>query len=180
MGSAWPILLKMAAPSNSGNRNQRKLKQTQLEEWAKSAENPTRNSPPSCANCRLLSRDAKEELRPYLHQQQIALLAFLSALTSVRLWPCAISLKAERDRVAYDLGGPLTPGDIEKLRNIDEDRRGLVRLAQYPGKGGIPAQHVPTADQLRAQLIGFNPTEDEFRDLFHGNRPLMPLMPTKT
>lgn len=63
--------------------------------------------------------------------------------------------------------GPPTPGDIDKLRQIDEERdEALSKLLTPDEKMEYELSMSSTADHLRKELVGFNPSEAEFRDLF--------------
>jgi hypothetical protein len=53
------------------------------------------------------------------------------------------------------------------LRQIDQERdAALSRILTPQEKEEYEMSTSPTADRLRMQLIGFNPAEDEFREMF--------------
>jgi hypothetical protein len=56
---------------------------------------------------------------------------------------------------------------MEKLRNIDQEQdTALSALLTPEEKDEYQLSMSATADHLRKDLIGFNPTEEEFRELF--------------
>ncbi len=146
----------------------RKLKQTQLEEREKQLAQIDKELPAVLRE--LLGLNYEREMNKYFvdTDEDNRRLAFLSDDKRSRLMALRDQFEGQRDRVTYDLQeGALTPGDIEKLRKIDEEQdAALSALLSPQEKEEYQLSMSPTADHLRAQLIGFNPTEDEFRDLF--------------
>jgi hypothetical protein len=146
----------------------RKLKQNQLEEREKQLAQIDKELPAVLRE--LLGVNYERELNKYFvdTDEDNRRLAFLSDDKRERLMALRDQFEGERERVTYDLGeGALSPGDIEKLRKIDEEQEAALSALLSPQeKEEYQLSMSPTADHLRKELIGFNPTEDEFRDLF--------------
>jgi hypothetical protein len=146
----------------------RKLKQTQLEEREKQLAQIDKELPAVLRE--LLGVNYERELNKYFvdSDEDNRRLAFLSDDKRSRLMDLRDQFEGRRERVTYGLqGGAPSPGDIEELRKIDEEQdAALSALLSPQEKEEYQLSMSPTADHLRAQLIGFNPTEDEFRDLF--------------
>jgi hypothetical protein len=146
----------------------RKLKQTQIEEREKQLAQIDKELPAVLRE--LLGVNYERELNKYFvdTDEDNRRLAFLSDDKRSRLLALRDQFEGEREFVTYDLQeGPLSPGDIEKLRKINEEQDAALSALLTPQeKEEYELSMSPTADHLRAALIGFNPTEDEFRDLF--------------
>jgi hypothetical protein len=146
----------------------RKLKQTQLEEREKQLAQIDKELPAVLRE--LLGVNYEREMNKYFvdTDEDNRRLAFLSDDKRSRLMALRDQFEGERDRVTYYLQeGALSPGDKEKLRKIDEEQdAALSALLSPQEKEEYQLSMSPTADHLRNKLIGFNPTEDEFRDLF--------------
>ncbi len=146
----------------------RKLKQTQLEEREKQLAQIDKELPAVLRE--LLGVNYEREINKYFvdTDEDNRRLAFLSDDKRSRLMALRDQFEGQRERVTYDLqGGALSPEDKEKLRKINEDQdAALSALLSPQEKEEYQLSMSPTADHLRKELIGFNPTEDEFRDLF--------------
>jgi hypothetical protein len=146
----------------------RKLKQTQLEEREKQLAQIDKELPAVLRE--LLGVNYERELNKYFvdSDEDNRRLAFLSDDKRSRLMDLRDQFEGRRERVTYGLqGGAPSPGDIEELRKIDEEQdAALSALLSPQEKEEYQLSMSPTADHLRKELIGFNPTEDEFRDLF--------------
>jgi len=146
----------------------RKLKQNQLEEREKQLALIDKELPAVLRE--LLGINYEREMNKYFvdADEDSRRLAFLSEDKRSRLLALRDQFEGRRERVTYNLqNGPLSPGDVEKLRKIDEEQDAeLSALLTPQEKQEYELSTSPTADHLRKELIGFNPTEDEFRDLF--------------
>jgi hypothetical protein len=146
----------------------RKLKQPQIEEREKQLAQIDKELPAVLRE--LLGVNYERELNKYFvdTDKDNRRLAFLSDDKRSRLLALRDQFEGQRQFVTYDLQeGALSPGDIEKLRKIDEEQDAALSALLTPQeKEEYQLSMSPTADHLRQALIGFNPTEDEFRDLF--------------
>jgi hypothetical protein len=146
----------------------RKLKQSQLEEREKQLAQIDKELPAVLRE--LLGINYEREMNKYFvdADEDNRRLAFLSEDKRSRLLSLRDEFEGQRERVTYSLqNGPLSPGDVAKLKKIDEEQDAeLSALLTPQEKEEYQLSTSPTADHLRKQLIGFNPTEDEFRELF--------------
>ena len=76
--------------------------------------------------------------------------------------------EGQRERILYDeQGAKPSVSEVEQLRQVDQSQdEALGQLLSPEEKEQYELSLSPTADRLRQQLIGFNPTEEEFRALF--------------
>jgi hypothetical protein len=95
-------------------------------------------------------------------------LAFLPEDKRERALALRDKFEGEREAVTYNLtNGVYSAADIQKLKKIDEEQEtALAGLLTPAEKEDYQLSLSPTADHLRKELIGFNPTEEEFRTLF--------------
>lgn len=95
-------------------------------------------------------------------------LAFLSDDKRSQLLRLRDQFEGEREQVLYGLEGAVPgPAEREKLRQIEQEREAALSQLLTPGeKEQYLLSESPSADRLRQQLIGFNPSEGEFRSLF--------------
>jgi len=95
-------------------------------------------------------------------------LVFLSDDKRARVLALREEFEGRRERALYGKqGGALSTGEIDNLRQIDQEQdAALSEVLTAREKEDYQLSMSPTADRLRQQLIGFNPTEEEFRDLF--------------
>jgi hypothetical protein len=146
----------------------RKLKQNQIEEREKQLAQIDKELPAVLRE--LLGVNYEREMNKYFidTDEDNRRLAFLSDDKRSQLMAVRDQFEGQRERVTYDLrNGALSPGDIEKLKKIDADQdAALSSLLSPQEKEEYELSMSPTADHLRQELIGFNPTEAEFRDLF--------------
>jgi hypothetical protein len=147
--------------------DKRKLKQTQLEEREKQLALIDKELPAVLRE--LLGINYEREMNKYFvdTDEDNRRLAFLSDDKRSQLLALRDEYEGKREAVTYGLDGALSPGDIEKLRKIDEDQEAAMSALLSPQeKEDYELSMSPTADHLRSELIGFNPTEDEFREFF--------------
>ena len=145
----------------------RKLKQTQLEEREKQLAQIDKELPVVLRE--LLGVNYEREMNKYFvdTDEDNRRLAFLSEDKRSRLLVLRDQFEGERERVTYGLPGALSPGDVEKLKKIDEEQDAAVSALLSPQeRDEYQLCMSSTADHLRKELIGFNPTEEEFRALF--------------
>jgi hypothetical protein len=144
------------------------LKQTQLEEREKQLAQINKELPAVLRE--LLGINYEREMKKYFvdSDEDNRRLSFLSGDKRERLLALRDQFEGKRESVTYNLtNGPATPGDIDRLREIDkEQEEALSGLLSPEEKEEYQLSMSPTADHLRKELIGFNPTETEFRDLF--------------
>ena len=76
-----------------------------------------------------------------------------------------------KERVLEAANGKLSAADLESLQKIETQRKSeLEKLLSGSELAEFELRTSETADRLRANLIGFNPTESEFRDIFEMQR----------
>jgi hypothetical protein len=146
----------------------RKLKQSQLADREKELALIDKELPAVLRE--LLGINYEREMNKYFvdTDEDNRRLDFLSEDKRASVLSLRDKFEGEREAVTYGSdGGPLSPGDIEKLKKIDEDQdEAMSALLSPEEKEDYQLSMSPTADHLRSELIGFNPTEEEFRDLF--------------
>ncbi len=76
--------------------------------------------------------------------------------------------EGKRERILYNVeNGKPTALQIDQLHELERQQSdALAQLLGPREKEQYELSTSPTADRLRQQLIGFNPTEDEFRALY--------------
>ena len=146
----------------------RKLKQGQLEEREKQLAAIDKELPAVLRE--LLGVNYEREVNKYFvdSDEDNRRLAFLPEDKRAQLLALRDQFEGAREKITYDLtDGKLSPADLEKLRQIDQDQDAALSNVLTPDeKSEYQLTTSPTADRLRQQLIGFNPTEDEFRAMF--------------
>ncbi|MEO5804263.1 MAG: hypothetical protein ABIR24_12110 [Verrucomicrobiota bacterium] len=76
-----------------------------------------------------------------------------------------------RERVLEGAKGNPSATDLEALQKVEEQRKAeLGKLLSGSELAEFELRMSGTADQLRADLIGFNPSESEFREIFELQR----------
>jgi hypothetical protein len=146
----------------------RKLKQPQIEEREKQLAAIDKELPAVLRE--LLGVNYEREVNKYFvdTDKDNRRLAFLSDDKRSQLLALRDQFEGEREGVMYqEQGAKLTGAGIEQLRQIDQEQdAALSRLLTPQEKEDYELSMSPTADRLRKELIGFNPTEDEFRAIF--------------
>jgi hypothetical protein len=101
-------------------------------------------------------------------------LAFLSEDKRTQTLALREQFEGARERILYQAQkGKLSPGDLEKLRELDRQQdEALAGVLTAGEKELYDLSTSPAADQLRQQLIGFNPTEEEFRELYRRQKAI--------
>ncbi|MGP8234214.1 MAG: hypothetical protein ACLQVW_02215, partial [Limisphaerales bacterium] len=146
----------------------RKLKQPQLEEREKQLAAINKELPAVLRE--LLGINYERELNKYFvdSDEDNRRLAFLTEDKRSQVLALRDQFEGERERVLYlEQDGQPSPGALEKLRDIQREQdAAFLRVLTPREKEEYDLTMSPTADRLREQLVGFNPSEQEFRDLF--------------
>lgn len=153
--------------------DKRKLKQSQIEEKEKQLALIDKELPAVLRE--LLGINYERELNKYFvdNDEDNRRLSFLSDDKRSQLLSLRDEFEGKREAVTYGLDGNLSPGDIEKLKQIDEEQEAALSSLLSPDeKANYELSMSPTADHLRSELIGFNPTEDEFRQFFQKQKAI--------
>lgn len=75
--------------------------------------------------------------------------------------------EAMKERIVEAANGKLSAADIAALKQIEAQRQSqLEGLLSASELAEFELRTSPVADELRARLVGFNPTEAEFRQIF--------------
>jgi hypothetical protein len=146
----------------------RELKQAQAEERDQQLAQINKDLPAVLRE--LLGINYEREMAKYFMDtdEDNRRLAFLSEDKRAKLQALRNEFDGKRELVSYYMtNGAPTPDDIEKLKKIDEEQNSALAGLLSPGElQQYELSESPTADHLRQQLIGFNPSEVEFRDMF--------------
>jgi hypothetical protein len=146
----------------------RKLKQPQLEDREKQLAAIDKELPAVLRE--LLGINYERELNKYFVDSDAdnRRLAFLSEDKRAQVLALRDQFEGDRERILYqEQAGKPSPGGFEKLREIQRQQdAALLNILTPQEKEEYELTMSPTADRLREQLIGFNPSEEEFRDLF--------------
>jgi hypothetical protein len=154
--------------------DKRKLTQPQIEERDQQLAQIDKELPAVLRE--LLGINYERELNKYFvdADQDNNRLAFLSENQRAQVLSLREQFEGKRERILYDLqnGKPLA-SDIEQLRQIDQSQdEALAQILSPQEKEQYELSTSATADRLRQQLIGFNPKEDEFRDLYQKQKAI--------
>jgi hypothetical protein len=146
----------------------RKLKQSQIEEREKQLALIDKELPAVLRE--LLGINYEREINKYFVDtaEDDHRLAFLSEDKRSQLSALRDQFEGQREVLLQSAGGgKLTPGMLEKLKEIDTQRdAALGKILSPDEREQYDLCTSGTADRLRGQLIGFNPSETEFRQLF--------------
>lgn len=151
----------------------RKLKEPQIEEREKELAEIDKELPAVLRE--LLGINYEREINKYFvdTDEDNRRLSFLSDDKRSQVLALRDKFEGERELVTYGLNGPLSPGDIDKLKQIDQEQEeALSGLLSQDEKDEYELSMSSTAEQLRQQLIGFNPTEAEFREIYQRQKAL--------
>jgi hypothetical protein len=152
----------------------RKLKQPQIEEREKQLAAIDKELPAVLRE--LLGVNYEREVNKYFvdTDQDNRRLGFLSDDKRSQVLSLRDQFEGARERAMYDShGGKLPASAIEQLREIDEQQDAALSQVLTPAeKEDYELSMSSTADRLRQQLIGFNPTEDEFREIFRRQKAI--------
>jgi hypothetical protein len=146
----------------------RSLKQAQIEDRDKQLAQINKDLPAVLRE--LLGINYEREMARYFidTDEENQRLAFLSDDKRSKLLALREEFEGKRELVSYYLtNGAPTAADIEKLRKLDEEQNSAMAELLSPDElEEYQLSMSPTADHLRQQLIGFNPSEVEFREMF--------------
>jgi hypothetical protein len=148
--------------------DKRKLKQTQIEERERQLAAIDKELPAVLRE--LLGINYERELNKYFvdADEDDNRLGFLSEDKRGQVLSLREQFEGKREGILYNVqNGKPSPDEIEQLRQIDQlQDEALSQVLSPQEKEQYELSTSPAADQLRQQLIGFNPTEDEFRALY--------------
>ena len=154
--------------------DKRKLTQPQIEERDRALSRIDKELPSVLRE--LLGVNYERELNKYFvdADEDDRRLDFLSEDKRAQTLALRDRFEGARERILYELpNGKPSPGDLEKLRQIDQEQdEALSRVLTSGEKEQYELTTSPTADRLRQQLIGFNPTEEEFRALYRRQKAI--------
>jgi hypothetical protein len=154
--------------------DKRKLTQPQIEERDQQLAQIDKELPAVLRE--LLGVNYERELNKYFvdADEDHTRLGFLSEDQRAQVLSLRDQFEGKRERIFYDLhGGKPSPSDIEELRQIDQSQdEALAQVLSPQEKEQYELSTSATADRLRQQLIGFNPTEQEFRDLYQRQKSI--------
>ena len=146
----------------------RALKQNQIEERERQLAQINKELPAVLRE--LLGLNYEREMKKYFidTDEDNQRLAFLSGSKRDALLALRDKYEGKREFATYDMtNGTMTAGDVDKLKRIDQEQEAeLSALLSPQEKEEYELSTSSTADHLRQQLVGFNPTQTEFRDMF--------------
>jgi len=152
----------------------RKLKQTQLEEREAQLAQIDKELPAVLRE--LLGINYEREVNKYFvdADEDDRRLAFLSDDKRARVLALRDQFEGRREQILWQApDGKITPGQLEQLRQIDREQQAALAGALTPEEQyEFDLTSSPTADRMRRELIGFNPTEAEFREIFSREQAL--------
>jgi hypothetical protein len=152
----------------------RKLKQTQIEEREAQLAQIDKELPAVLRE--LLGINYEREVNKYFvdADEDNRRLAFLSEDQRAQVLALRDQFEGRREQVLSQApDGKPTPGQIEQLRQIDREQEAALGGAMTPEqKYEFDLTSSPTADRMRRELIGFDPTEAEFREIFSREQAL--------
>ncbi len=152
----------------------RKLTQPQVEERDRQLAAINKELPSVLRE--LLGINYERELNKYFVDAAVdqSRLAFLSDDKRDQVLSLRDQFEGQRERIRYNAqNGTLSPADMEQLRQIDRaEDKALAQALTPQEKEQCQLSTSPSADRLRQQLIGFNPTEAEFRDLYNKQKAI--------
>jgi len=152
----------------------RKLKQTQLEEREAQLALIDKELPAVLRE--LLGINYERELNKYFvdAEEDDRRLAFLSEDKRAQALALRDQFESRREQALWQApNGRPTPGQAEQLREIDREQdAALAGAMTAEEKYEFDLTTSPTADRMRRELIGFNPTQAEFQEIFSRERAL--------
>jgi len=151
----------------------RKLKQHQIEEREQTLAQIDKELPSVLRE--LLGINYEKELDKYFvdTNEDDRRLAFLPEDKRNAAIALRDQLDAARARILGDSDGHPTASDLDRLQRLQQDAD--TRLSQFltpDEKFQFELSASPTADALRKNLIGFNPSETEFREIYQRQKAI--------
>lgn len=148
--------------------DKRKLRQKQLEDRDKQLAQIDKDLPAVLRE--LLGINYERELDKYFIDtgEDMQRLDFLAQGKRGQVLTLRDQFEGQREAVLSESGGePLSANLIERLKKIDaEQDKALSGLLTPQEKETYDLSTSPTAERLRKELIGFNPSEAEFKEIF--------------
>ena len=151
----------------------RKLNARQLEEREKQLASIDREIPAVLRD--LLGINYEREMNKYFvdANEEGRRLSFLPEEKRIRLLALRDEIEGMKERILDAANGRLSADDQSALRKIETLRQTeLGKLLSESELAEFELRMSPTADKLRADLIGFNPSETEFRQVFELKRAI--------
>jgi hypothetical protein len=152
----------------------RTLKQAQLEEREAQLALIDKELPAVLRE--LLGINYERELNKYFvdAEEDNRRLAFLTEDQRTRVLALRDQFESRRQAILWDVpNGKPTPGQIEQLRQIErEQNAALAGELTAQEKDEFDLTTSPTADRMRQELVGFNPSEAEFQKIFEREQAL--------
>lgn len=145
----------------------RKLKQHQIEEREKTLAQIDKELPAVLRE--LLGINYEKELDKYFvdTSEDERRLAFLSDDKRNEALALRDQLDAARERILSAAGGHPSAGDLDRLAQLQQEADArLTQLMTPDEKFQFELCTSQTAESLRKNLIGFNPSETEFREIY--------------
>ncbi|HEY3863848.1 MAG TPA: hypothetical protein VGO59_18380 [Verrucomicrobiae bacterium] len=154
--------------------DKRKLKQPQIEERDKQLAQIDKELPAVLRE--LLGVNYERELNKYFvdTDDDDDRLAFLSDDKRAQVLSLRDQFEGKREQVRYgEADGKPSAEEAEQLRQIDQWREDqLSQLLSPAEKEQYELSTSSSADWLRQQLVGFSPTEEEFRGLYEKQKAI--------
>jgi hypothetical protein len=145
----------------------RKLTAKQLEEREKQLASIDKEIPAVLRD--LLGINYEREINKYFvdTNEEDRRLSFLNDDKKNAVLALRDQFEGMKERVLDEANGNLSATDTEALRKIEQQRnQELAKILSGSELAEFELRMSPVADQLRDQLIGFNPSEAEFRQIF--------------
>jgi hypothetical protein len=156
------------------SNEKRKLKQPQLEERERRLAEIDKELPAVLRE--LLGINYEREVNKYFvdADEDDNRLAFLSEDKRAQVLALREQFEGQRERILYQVQmGKPSASEIEQLRQIDQSQnQALAQVLGPQEKEQYELSTSASADQLRQQLIGFNPTEGEFLALYNKQKAI--------
>ena len=149
----------------------RKLNAKQLEQREKQLAVIDKEIPPVLRE--LLGINYEREMNKYFvdSNEDERRLNFLPEEKRNQLLALRDKIEGLQEHILEAANGNLSAADLEALQKIEEQRKAeLGELLSGSELAEFELRMSGTADQLRADLIGFNPSESEFREIFELQR----------
>jgi hypothetical protein len=151
----------------------RKLKQHQIEDREKALAQIDKELPAVLRE--LLGINYERELDKYFvdTNEDDRRLAFLPEDKRASAVALRDQLDAARERILSAAGGHPSAGDLDRLQKLEQETD--ARLTQFltpDEKYQFELSTSSTADSLRKNLIGFNPSETEFREIYQRQKAI--------
>jgi hypothetical protein len=151
----------------------RKLKQHQIEEREKTLAQIDKELPTVLRE--LLGINYEKELDKYFvdTSEDDRRLAFLADDKRTSAIALREQYDAARERILSESGGHPTADDLDRMQRLQQEMDSRLSQVLTPEeKFQFELSTSPTADALRKNLIGFNPSEAEFREIYQRQKAI--------